>query len=549
MTDPHSGLADLIAVVRAEALALGRDDLAALLPAPPGARETLRRPRIVIAGGAGRGKSRLINSLLGRPGLSPVGDAPTTAGWIEFRYGPDDTATAMITDPADPGTPRRQPISLDDLGAYVSFEEVTDAVLGVEARVDAPILREAVLVDTPGVAGPQAALRHADALLFVGDATEPIPGSEMAFLARAAQRLETVVVAVNKSDQTGHEAVLAETRRRLAGHPDLARLPVLAISARLAEQAGRPGVTHTMAARLAELAGTRQLMDLLLYDATAAAHRLRATDHARLTAAVARELLADADRVTGPDDRIEADLATVASLLDCGGLVGARFEEARHAAAERFVARADVLGAAHRDHAEQGTEAELAALPPRLAVSLAGLGAAAFDETQAEILDVLRDCLRDDVLVPAGAELDLRLRADNAAARPRDVLHTLTSLLTGSALVLTVLTGSGVVGAGIALAACAGWWRLRAPGGDLRTCISTWTEAAVTEAKTALDEELRRRVHAARLYAADALPRLLEARRDRLTAMRADRSGAPRAEEARVTLARVLDDLSRRSAA
>src|SRR3954447_11007975 len=145
VTDPHAGLADLIEVVRAEARKLGRDDLAALLPAPPGPRETLRRPRIVVCGGPSRGKSRLVNSLLGRPGLSPVGSRPTTGGWLEFRHGAEDSLTALLTDPTDRGTPRRVPIPPGELHAYAVLNEISAPVLGVDARLDAPVLRDLVL--------------------------------------------------------------------------------------------------------------------------------------------------------------------------------------------------------------------------------------------------------------------------------------------------------------------------------------------------------------------------------------------------------------------
>lgn len=561
MTDPHAGLADLIAVVRAEALALGRDDLAMLLPAPPGPREALSRPRIMVSGSAGRGKSRLINSLLGRPGLSPVGDAPTTGGWLEFQYGAGDAATALLTDPADPGTPRRRPIELAELPRYVSLAQVTAPVLAVEVRLDAPILREVVLVDTPGVAGPQAALRHADAVLFVSDATEPIPESELSFLSAVAQRVETIAVAVNKSDAPGYDDVLTETRRRLAAQPDLARLPVFAVSARLAEQAGRPGTPWATATRLIELAGTRQLMDLLLYDAAATSRRTRASSHAHVTAAVVRGLLQHVDQLTGPVDRIDADIATTATLLDGGGLLGARFEEARHAAARRFAANADALRERQLALADHASAEQLDGVPPRLVIGLAMAGTIALDQTERGVLDAVRDSLRDEALIPAPAELELRLRVPSPPARPAagatgpvarslDLLPTLTGLLTGSALMLSVLTGSGAVAADVVLAACAGWWRLRgADEARRRLLTATWIEAAIGEAETAFDQELRRRVHAARQYVAEALPRLLEARLDRLKRMRADRSGAARAETARATLAQVLDELSRRSAA
>ena len=549
MTDPHAGLSDLIDVVRAEALKLGRDDLAALLPAPPGPRDTLSRPRIIVCGGPGRGKSRLVNSLLGRPGLSPVGSRPTTGGWIEFRYGADDSLTALLTDPAHPGTPRRVPIQMSELHAYVSINEVSAPVLGVDARLDAPVLRDLVLVDTPGAGGPHAAW-NADALLFVSDATGPVTEQEMAFLAVATQHIDTIAVAVNKSDAVGHERTLAETRRRLAAHPDLARLPVFGTSARLAEQAGRPGTPRHVVVRLTELAGTRQLIDLLTYAATTSIRRRRAAVQAHTTTAVVRELLAHLDRLAGPDDRLDAEIATVTTLLDGGGLLGARFEEARHTATQRFAARADALGASYREAAESGPVDELETLPPRLVVGLAATAWSALEETQDAILDAVRDCLRDDVLAPPAAELSLRMRSPEPAGSARDLLPTLTGLVTGSAMMLTVLTGSGAVGADLALSAGAGWWRLRGEvGAPRRTRLSTWAEAAIAEARTAVEGELRRRVTAARQYVAEAVPRLLEARRDRLERLRTDRPDPATAEASRPVLNRALDELSRRSVA
>lgn len=557
VTDPHTGLADLVDLVRAEALKLGREDLAALLPAPPSARDRPRLPRIVVAGGPGRGKSRLINSLLGRPGLSPVGSRPTTGGWIEFRYGAEDTATALIADPADPGTPRRARIAVSELHSYTKLDEVVAPVLGVEVRLDAPILRDLILVDTPGVGGPNAALRHTDGLLFVGDATQPISEYEMAFLAAAVQRVDTIIVAVNKSDAVGHERALAETRRRLASHPDLARLPVLGISARLADQAGRPGTPHNVAVRLTELAGTRQLIDMITYAAGGSMRRMRATAQAHTTSAVARELLAHLDRATGPDERIDAEIDAVTALLDGGALLGARFEETRHTATQRFAACADELTARHRAAAASGPGDELDALPPRMVIGLAIAAVQALDEIEAGVLDALRDSLRDDVLLPPAAELDLRLRvieparAGRAGDTGHDLLPTLSGLLTGATVALSLLTGSAVVGADLALAACAGWWQLRADAPPQRRIrLAAWAETAAAEAKRAVEGELRKRVAAARQYVAEAMPHLLEARLERLTRMRAAEPPDPAgAEESRATLARVLDKLSGHSVA
>ncbi|GAA2658391.1 GTPase domain-containing protein [Paractinoplanes durhamensis] len=527
MSDPGAGLAELIAVVRAEAIALGRDDLAGQLPGPIGARDTMRRTRIVVAGKPGAGKSSLINSLLGRPGISPA----STGCWIEFRYGAADSATVLLADPGDPGTPHRLAADLRELPAYVPLGAITAPIVGAEVRLDVPVLREMVVVDTPGAPTRTtlAALRQADALLFVCDVTEPIPFAEVDFLVEAAHRVHTVAIAMNKCETPAHGPAAAETRRRIGDRPELARIAVHAVSAHLAERAGRPGTPHTAAIRLTESAGLRPLTDRLLYDAGAGAARRRTANQARITSAVARELLLHVDQVTGPPARIDAEIATLTTLLDAGGLLGARFEEARRAAALRYTASADALLAADLT-------------PPQVIAALTAAGVDALDHAQDRILDTLRDGLRDDVLLPPGAETELRLSAADAS-RPRalDLLPAVTGLITGSALVVSVLTGAGAVSAGIAATACAGWWLI----GDDRSRFATWLEAALAQATASFDGELRRRVGAVRQYVADHVPFLLEARRDRLTRLHAESVSPPDALASRDTLNQILGDLSR----
>ncbi|MEU4238517.1 dynamin family protein [Actinoplanes sp. NPDC026619] len=523
VSDPGTGLPELISTVRAEAIALGRDDLAAQLPGPIGAGITMRRLRVVVAGEPGAGKSSLINSLLGRPGLSP----PATGCWIEFRYGAADSATILLADPADAGTPRRLPADLGELSAHVALGEITAPVVGAEVRLDVPVLRELVLVDTPGAPTPTtlAALRQADALLYVCDATRPIPLSAVELLVEAVRRVQTVAVAMNKSETPAHGRAVAETRRRLGDRPELARAAVHTVSAHLAERAERPGTPHSAAIRLTESAGVRQLMDRLLYDAGAGAARLRTANQARTAAAVARSLLTHLDQVTGPAARIDADLAVLGTLLDAGGVLGARFDQARQSATSRYAAAAGELSAA---------------LPPaHVIAALTAAGVDALDDCQARILDALRDGLRDGVLLPSAPDTELRLRAPDAS-RPRalDLLPTVTGLVTGSALVVSVLTGSPAVSTAIAVSACAGWWRTAEEN------RSTWLEAATTQAKAAFESELRRRAGAARQYVAETVPFLLEARRDRLALL--DAPSLPgEAEGSRALLNQALADLSR----
>ncbi|WP_460850048.1 dynamin family protein, partial [Phytohabitans suffuscus] len=47
-------------------------------------RRDLGRPAIVVVGETKRGKSSLVNALIGVPGLSPVDAAVATAAYLEF---------------------------------------------------------------------------------------------------------------------------------------------------------------------------------------------------------------------------------------------------------------------------------------------------------------------------------------------------------------------------------------------------------------------------------------------------------------------------------
>jgi predicted GTPase len=101
---------DAVRAAMAELSALGRHEDRATL-------DTLRdrlhegRLRVLVTGEAKRGKSTLINALLGRPVL-PVGVTPLTALATTVRYGEDEGATVIFGD----GHTETFPLSaLDDL--------------------------------------------------------------------------------------------------------------------------------------------------------------------------------------------------------------------------------------------------------------------------------------------------------------------------------------------------------------------------------------------------------------------------------------------------
>ncbi|HTW99043.1 MAG TPA: dynamin family protein, partial [Acidimicrobiales bacterium] len=158
-------------VIRAEGRPKVADDLLAKRQARRKAR-----PTILVAGEDKRGKSSLVNALLRRSDLSPVGVEVVTGAPISFflasperaaivRYGetkpvPTDVATAqrLATVQGNPGN--------------------EENIRAVQIGVDCPLLEHVTLVDTPGVGGLSSghgeltlqSLQFADALLFVVEA-------------------------------------------------------------------------------------------------------------------------------------------------------------------------------------------------------------------------------------------------------------------------------------------------------------------------------------------------------------------------------------------
>jgi small GTP-binding protein len=181
----------------------GEDDRAAL----DGLRARLRerRLRVLVAGEAKRGKSTLVNALLGRPVL-PMGVTPLTALATTVRYGQEEGASAVFRD----GRVERFPLSaLDDLVTERGNPGNRRNLAAVTVMADAPVLALGVeLVDTPGTgsvyahntAEAEAALETMDAAVFVLTADPPVSASERELMARVAELSVTMFVVLNKAD-------------------------------------------------------------------------------------------------------------------------------------------------------------------------------------------------------------------------------------------------------------------------------------------------------------------------------------------------------------
>ena len=222
----------------------GRKEPAAALRTIGAAEEGAAR--LVVAGELKRGKSSLVNALLSRPGLSPVDTLVATTTYVALVYASPERARVFFD-----GRPEPLEVPVEEVAQYVSEQANPGNEKGVrmvELGLDHPLLRELVIVDTPGVGGLNAAhreitleaLRQADALLFVLDAATEITKPELDFLQQVTEGLATVLIVLAKSEAYDWAPRLDRDRELLHEHaPRFLESPVLPVSSRLKDRADK----------------------------------------------------------------------------------------------------------------------------------------------------------------------------------------------------------------------------------------------------------------------------------------------------------------------
>lgn len=229
----------------------GAQEALARLEAAHG-RLTEGRLTVLVCGEFDRGKSTLVNALLGETEeLFPVGASYTTNAVTTVSHGPEERIDVTL-EHLD-GTVEERRVEREDLARYTTEHDGPpgdERVLSV--RVFTPNARLAgglTLVDTPGVGGVHrehtaataAILPAADALVFVTDVLRPLSESELAFLDRAMKAAQTLgdvggqVFVLNKTDALpDHEEALRNTVDKLAATTGVPadRLTVVPVSSR-----------------------------------------------------------------------------------------------------------------------------------------------------------------------------------------------------------------------------------------------------------------------------------------------------------------------------
>lgn len=302
------GLTAALAIVSQLGTSRDRERLAAVRD-----RISAQRLRVLIAGEAKRGKSTLVNALLGQSVL-PSGVTPLTAVATTVRYGYESHADVAFAD----GREERYPIAaLDGLVTERGNPGNRLGISGVDVYVDASVLADGVeLVDTPGTGSVYSwdteaaydALETMDAAIFVLTADPPVSASERDLLRRVAELSVTTFVTMNKADRLEPEElaeaagftsqVVAGASGNQSGGPSA--ITVYPMSAKTAlTPAGDPGFS-VFAADFAAYLKDRRSDDLRL----SAAGYVRRTassliDEAELTRRAAQMRAGDAaERVT-----------------------------------------------------------------------------------------------------------------------------------------------------------------------------------------------------------------------------------------------------------
>lgn len=315
----EAGATELVARITTEAELWGRPEVT-----------------VVIIGEPQSGKSSLVNSLLGQP-LLPAGPGDATATYVVLRHG---DGSAYVQTSESPGS---LAVALDELGGWITSpggEGTTTRSVDIRVAVE-ELESGLVLVDTPGIgsvhdAGGRISLSacaSADALLFVVDAGAPISALSLHFLSEAAERVDTILLALTKVDRfRGWRQVASDDRDAItAAIPHLAGAPLVPVSNRLkrvadelavesspnpqmAEESGVPALLGELRRRVVSRKQNLRMSNLLRVDASALdemAQRLAVVIEGEmapsaLTAAVAR------DQAELDDLRIRAEQAQIA---------------------------------------------------------------------------------------------------------------------------------------------------------------------------------------------------------------------------------------------
>jgi hypothetical protein len=209
--------------------------------------------RLVVMGEIKKGKSSLINALLGEPDLLPTASDVATSTVYKILYGPEPACTVFFeADPEKPDEPGRtltiERAQLPEYGTEDGNPHNAKGVDFIGLELPHPLLREGlVIIDTPGVGGLFRAHRDiayryvplADAVFFVLDSVAAVIGAdEIRFLKDLVRHAPRLCFIQTKTDSANTEQCKGWRERNLdilaaeLGRPRES-LPYFCVSAKL----------------------------------------------------------------------------------------------------------------------------------------------------------------------------------------------------------------------------------------------------------------------------------------------------------------------------
>jgi ribosome biogenesis GTPase A len=183
---------------------------------------------VVVCGEFKRGKSSLINAMLGEPGLFPVDVDIATSLVTTITHRAEERIIVAV---GERGKEEKRPLMRGQIADYVT--EGRNPGNAKQARlmaIETPnekLKDGLILVDTPGVGGLQAShndvtyafIPNADVVLFVSDALAPLTTEELAFVGRIAKHCPSILFVMTKIDLKGsaeRAAIIENNRAKLA---------------------------------------------------------------------------------------------------------------------------------------------------------------------------------------------------------------------------------------------------------------------------------------------------------------------------------------------
>lgn len=375
------------------------------------ARLAEHRFNLVVFGEFKRGKSTLVNALIGHEVL-PTALTPLTSAITIVRYGRELSARIVKLDRT--GTE----IAVEDLPQYITELGNPDNEKGVDhavVSVPAPILADGLqLIDTPGTgsiflhntATARGFLSSADAALFVLSSDPPMSDAEATFLQTVCEQVPRVFVVVNKADRLAPaelEQALDFTREAIRERLDLT-LPVIAVSSKLALEG-----TTKYRGDLVEASGFGNLVAMVT-DFLQTERAAVALQSARRTVTAAEEVLStrlslQQAVLTTPFEEIQSRLTIFTTRLE-----KLRAERERNLFLLREKSRQDLVASVEQD-LEVLKRAEFPNALVRLKAFLDNVGprvtaAAAFQQASRSIADTV-----DNILGAWRQEEEVRINA------------------------------------------------------------------------------------------------------------------------------------------